>query len=128
MMRYSYASRTFTSRMRMRLMNAMVPSPSNPDEFIKQVYGEEETAANMFEQAQLSVDDQAKLVLGLLARVNLAEDASYKSIASTLITKLKGRSEAELGRLLYVTQKRLHLINKYLEYNGKEIFGSEFEY
>ena len=54
------------------------------DEFIKQVYGEEESAAEMLKKASgMDSNDQVKFLTALLARTNLEEDSVYKEIVSS---------------------------------------------
>ena len=100
------------------------------DEFIKKVFGEDQTITSMVNSsAGLGFDAQVQLLQGLIAREDLGQDNEYHDLARALADKIQTRSkQSERENLLNMTATRLYLIEKFLTTNGKEIFGGDFDF
>ena len=64
------------------------------DDFIKKVFGEDQTMTSMISSSSgLGFDAQIQLLQGLLARENLDKDSNYLDLARALADKIQTSSK-----------------------------------
>lgn len=72
--------------------------------------------------------DAVELLHAAFARGSVSEDETLKMVTGVMIDHLRSMTERDYERVPLPQKKKLYLVNKYLQMNGKKIFGDDFEY
>jgi len=97
------------------------------DEYAKEVY-DTDSMKDLLGETQVYKKDAVELLHAAFARGAVLEDDSLKMITGVMVDHVRSMTERDYERLAMPQKKKLYLVNKYLQLNGKKVFGDEFEF